>query len=234
MKNPFIKRDIGTEKHNRSAALLKEFILGGQDGLVNVLGIILGIAIGTHDTRIVILAGLSATVAESVSMAAVSYTSSKAEEDYYNSEEKRELYEIEKYPDKERKEVEDIYYNKGFRGKLLNDIVKNICSDKKRWLEIMMKEELNLSKELSHPIKSAVLVFIAALIGSLIPLAPFFFIGINIAIIWSLVLAAISLFITGMIEAKLTVGNYIKKGFQLTLIGMSAALVGYFVGKFFA
>ena len=41
------------EKHSKGGALFKDFILGGQDGLVNVLGIILGVAIGTGDAKIV-------------------------------------------------------------------------------------------------------------------------------------------------------------------------------------
>src|SRR3989344_3661820 len=110
------------EKHSKGGALFKDFILGGQDGLVNVLGIILGVAIGTGDAKIVILAGLAAAFAESVSMGAVAFTSTKAEADYYNSEKKKEEYEIEKYPEDEKKEIYDIYYKKGFRGKLLNQI----------------------------------------------------------------------------------------------------------------
>src|SRR3989344_1119427 len=100
------------EQHSRVGSLFKDFILGGQDGLVNVLGVILGVAIGTGDAKIVILAGLAAAFAESVSMGAVAFTSTKAEADYYNSEKKKEEYEIEKYPEDEKKEIYDIYYKK--------------------------------------------------------------------------------------------------------------------------
>src|SRR3990167_5460969 len=55
---------------------LRDIILGGQDGLVNVLGVTLGVAAASGDTRIVLAAGLAATFAESFSMAAVAYTSS--------------------------------------------------------------------------------------------------------------------------------------------------------------
>jgi VIT1/CCC1 family predicted Fe2+/Mn2+ transporter len=229
-KSAYKKRKM-IEQHKKGAALFREFILGGQDGLVNVLGIILGMAIATNNSKLVIIAGLAATFAESVSMGAVAYTSTKALTDYYDSEEKREKKEIEKVPDLEKNEVYNIYYKKGFRGKLLNDIVKTIVSDKKRWLIIMMKEELELTKEIVSPVKSAIIVFLAALVGSFIPLSSFFFLPINSAIILSLIISAIALFITGAVEAALTVGNWIKKGIQLMLIGMTAALVGFAVGK---
>jgi hypothetical protein len=58
---------------------LSDVILGGQDGLVNVLGVILGVAAATQDARILIAAGLAATFAESISMGAVAYTSTLAE-----------------------------------------------------------------------------------------------------------------------------------------------------------
>ena len=220
-----------TEKHNKGAAWLNDFILGGQDGLVNVLGIILGMAIATNDAKLVIIAGFTATFAESVSMGAVAYTSTKALSDYYKSQEQMEENEIEQVPELERIEIKDIYYKKGFRGKLLNDIVHRITSDKKMWKDIMMKEELGLSKELAHPIKSAIIVFLASIIGSFIPLTSFFFFSIQTAVISSLIISAIALFTTGAIEGKLTVGSWIKKGFQLMTIGMAAALVGFAVGK---
>jgi VIT1/CCC1 family predicted Fe2+/Mn2+ transporter len=219
------------EDHSKIGSLFRDFILGGQDGLVNVLGVILGIAIATKDPKIVIIAGLAATFAESVSMGAVAYTSAKAEEDYYHSQEKVEKNEIKTIPKAETKEVYDIYYKKGFRGKLLKDIVRNITSNKERWLDIMMKEELNLTSEFINPIKSAIVVFFAALIGSFIPLTAFFFMPINSAIILSLIISAIALFITGAIEAKFTLGNWLKKGLQLAVIGMTAALVGFIIGK---
>jgi hypothetical protein len=56
---------------HRHESRLADVILGGQDGLVNVLGVILGVAAATHDARIVIAAGLAATFAESISMGAV-------------------------------------------------------------------------------------------------------------------------------------------------------------------
>lgn len=231
MRRGLYKINQATEKHSKSGALFKDFILGGQDGLVNVLGIILGIAIGTGNVKIVILAGLAAAFAESVSMGAVAYTSSKTEVDYYDSEEKRELYEIKTVPETEKREIYNIYYQKGFRGKLLNQIVQNITSDKKRWMDIMMKEELGLSKEFANPIKSAGVVFLSALVGSFIPLASFFFFPIQTAVIFSLIISAIALFITGAVEAKITIGSWIKKGIQLMIIGMASAGVGFLIGK---
>ena len=58
---------------------LRDIILGGQDGIVNVLGVVLGVSAATSDLKIIIVSGLAATFAESISMAAVAYTSTEAE-----------------------------------------------------------------------------------------------------------------------------------------------------------
>lgn len=73
-----------TAKHPL-AAKVHDLILGGQDGLVNVLGVVLGVAAATMSTRVVLIAGLAATFAESISMGAVAYTSAKAAREYYLS-----------------------------------------------------------------------------------------------------------------------------------------------------
>lgn len=219
------------EQHSTAGALFREFILGGQDGLVNVLGVILGMAVATSSPRLVVVAGLAAAFAESFSMAAVAYTSGRAQEDYYKSELAREDYEIDHFPETETKEIFDIYQAKGFQGRLLDEIVHRITKDRKTWLNIMMKEELGLSKDFISPLKSGLIVGLAAMIGSIIPLAPFFFLAIKTAILWSVVISAVALFITGAVEGKLTLGHWVRKGVELALIGMGAALIGFLVGK---
>jgi VIT1/CCC1 family predicted Fe2+/Mn2+ transporter len=219
------------DSRSKVGALYNEFILGGQDGLVNVLGIVLGVSAASTNLQLAIIAGLAATFAEAFSMGAVAYTSSKAEESFYRSQEEKEKYEIKNEPKQEAKEIYDIYHKKGFRGKLLNDIVKHITSNKKIWLNIMMKEELKLEKSSVNPIKKSVIVGIATIGGSIIPIIPLFFLKFPIAIYTALIISAISLFITGALEAKINVGSWIKKGFQLMIIGMVAAVIGFLIGK---
>ncbi len=219
------------EQHNGFASKLREIILGGQDGLVNVLGIVLGVAAATFETRMVIIAGLAATCAESISMGAVAYTSTKAAKEYYLSLKKQELEEIRNVPGRERKEIMDIYWHKGFRGKLLENVVKKITSSKKVWLDTMMAEELSVFPgEYRDPMRAAVIVGVSSIAGSLIPLLPFFFLPVLVAIWLSLAICTFSLFIIGSVKAKITIGTWWKSGIELAAIGMAAAIVGYAIG----
>lgn len=221
------------EPHKRSSigSTFHDIILGGQDGLVNVLGVILAMAAATNEVRIVIIAGIAANLAESLSMASVAYTSTKAYNQYYEAQVLKEKREIKEVPGQERKEVHDIYYKKGFRGRLLGQIVGKITSSKKLWLKTVMTDELNLSSGLLiNPVHSAVIVGVAAIVGSTIPLLPFFFFSVGMSIWMSLVLSTVALFITGAVKAKYTVGSWMRNGVEMAVIGMVTALVGYGLG----
>lgn len=219
---------------HRHGSRLSDVILGGQDGLVNVLGVILGVAAATQDARIVIAAGLAATFAESISMGAVAYTSTLANDDLYLSEREREYRHIHLAPDVEIEEIRDIYRRKGFEGETLDKIVDVITSNPDVWVNVMMSEELQLSPpEKSNAYNSAIIVGISALVGSLIPLFPFFFWAVVPSIWISIVVSALTLFIVGVYKARVTVGRPFRSGMQMAVIGTVSALAGYVVGLIF-
>lgn len=219
-----------TDPHPRASSL-SDIILGGQDGLVNVLGVILGVAAATSDPRIVLVAGLAATFAESVSMGAVAYTSTLADADYYESEKKREYRHLHLSPEVEREEIREIYRQKGFEGELLNQIVDTITANKDVWVKVMMAEEHQLSPiDRKQAVRSAGIVGIAAVVGSLIPLAPFIVLPVTFGIPVSILVSAIVLFIVGAYKARVTVGHPGKSGLEMAVIGTVSALVGYAIG----
>jgi VIT1/CCC1 family predicted Fe2+/Mn2+ transporter len=61
-------------------ATVREILMGAQDNLTNVIAVVLGVAIGSGRADFVALAGLSAGVAEAVSMGGVLYNSTRAEQ----------------------------------------------------------------------------------------------------------------------------------------------------------
>jgi VIT1/CCC1 family predicted Fe2+/Mn2+ transporter len=219
-----------TDPHQKASAL-SDIILGGQDGLVNVLGIILGVAAATGDLYVIMVAGLAATFAESVSMAAVAYTSKLAAADYYESELEREYRHIQDVPNLEKEEIRMIYQAKGFDGDLLDRIVETITGDPEVWVAVMMSEELQLQPvNRKTALRSSIIVGIAAIVGSLIPLVPFLFVPISLGIILSVIFSAVVLFIVGAIKARMTIGHPGKSGLEMALIGTVSALIGYGIG----
>lgn len=210
---------------------LSEIILGGQDGLVNVLGVILGVAAATHDVRVVLVAGLAAAFAESISMGAVAYTSTLANADFYESEKEREYRHIQDVPNLERDEIRSIYQEKGFSGQLLDKIVDTITANEDVWVAVMMSEEHKLIPvDRQSALKSALIVGISAIVGSIIPLIPFVILPIYGGMVGSVFLTATVLFLVGVYKARATVGKPLRSGLEIALIGTISALVGYIIG----
>jgi VIT1/CCC1 family predicted Fe2+/Mn2+ transporter len=217
---------------HRHTSRFSSLLLGGQDGLVNVLGVLLGVAAASHDARLVLVAGLAAAVAESVSMAAVAYTSTGADRALYQSELARELRHIAAAPELERDEIRQIYREKGFDGELLEAIVATVTANPDVWAAVMMAEELKLSPvDERAPLRESLLVGVSALVGSLLPIVPYFFIRVRWATLAAVTISALALFVAGVWQAHTTVGHWLRRGLELTAIGMGSAFAGWLVGR---
>src|SRR3989441_4799279 len=216
---------------------LRDIILGGQDGLVNVLGLVLGVAAATAQLRIILAAALAATFSESIAMGGVMYTSVLAERDYYLAMFAKEQQEIEEVPEVETEEVRQIFRAKGLHGELLERVVKEITSDKKVWVDVMMRDELHLAPVSgAGAVRRAFVTGFSTLIGSLIPLVPFLFVplfGISVtaATIMAVPLCAAVLFAVGAYKALTLVGDWRISGLQMLVIGMVSAAAGYGIGR---
>jgi predicted membrane protein (TIGR00267 family) len=224
---------IGKELHSTNNSL-RDVILGGQDGLVNMLGIALGVVAAGGSTHVLIVTGLAAAITESISMGAVAYTSFGSDRDFYLAERAREQSEVQAKPEEEREEIREIYEAKGFKGQLLEDVVSTITSNRETWVSTMMNEELHLQPVAQQSlVQSAVVVTVATLIGHLIPIVPFMVVGRSPAIIVAIALSAVTLFAVGVYSAKTLVGDWRKSGLQMVVIGLGAAALGFLIGRLF-
>jgi len=229
-----LKAARSTELHARSS-FLSNFILGSQDGLVNVLGILLGLTAATSDVRLIFVAAFAALGAESISMGAVAYTSTLARRKQYLKEVSREETEMRDVPQMERKEVRGIFQEWGYQEDELERLTDLIASKPKAWLEFMMSHELHLEpvKE-SEPRRSFLVVLTSTVFGSFIPLIPYFLLGKDVLLgaIGAVTVSGIVLFFVGYYEARTTVGSLWKSGLQMAAIGLAAGLAGFLIGHF--
>src|SRR5208282_871086 len=224
-------------RHRLNASSFSDFILGSQDGLVNVLGIILGMSAATRDVRLILVATLAALGAESFSMGAVAYTSTLAKRRLYLSAVDRET--------KELKAVSSLGYDEalnalflmgwGFKGKELEEGARRIAANPKAMLDVMMSYGLKMSPVGKDEARRSFLVVLAStFLGSAIPIIPFIFSGGNViaGAIGSVVVSALVLFFIGWYGAKVTVGSVWKSGLQMLVIGLSAGFAGFLIGHF--
>jgi len=221
------------ELHSTNS-FLSDFILGSQDGLVNVLGILLGVTAATNDLKLVYVAALAALGAESISMGAVAYTSTVAKRRHYMKEVSREQREMKEVSTLEIEEVRQILKRLGYEGLELDTLTNQIASNPKAMLEFMMSFELKLSPvEKGEAKLSFAVVLSSTVFGSIIPLIPFLFVTtatISSGSIASIILSGALLFFIGAYEARKTVGSIWWSGLQMMAIGLSAGFAGYLIG----
>ena len=222
-------------KQRPHQSLLANFILGSQDGLVNVLGILLGLSAATSNLTLIFVAGFAALGAESVSMGAVAYTSTLAKRKQYLKAVEHEESVIREAPKLERDEVRRVFQSWGYPGERLERATNAIVSNPKAWLAFLMSYELNLEPiDESEPRSSFLVVLGSTIVGSLIPLIPYLLLDGNVlgSAVASVVLSGAVLFFIGFYEARTTVGSLWRSGLQMAIIGLGAGVAGFLIGHF--
>jgi vacuolar iron transporter family protein len=217
-------------------AYLGEFVYGGIDGSVTTFAVVAGAVGAGLDSSIIIILGFANLLADGFAMSIGAYLSSKSEKDNYQKHKQVEYWEVENLPEIETEEIRDIYRAKGFEGELLEQIVAVITADKHRWVDVMMKEELNMIEETKSPFKMGAITYFAFILIGVIPLLTYVWdyvrpIDANLFFIAS-TLTAVGFVIIGIFKTYVT-QTKIWKGILETLsLGAIAAFVAYFVGNF--
>ena len=213
-----------------------DFIYGSIDGAVTTFAIVAGVMGASLPSVIILILGFANLFADGFSMAAANYQASKARNEFVEMKRKQEEWEIENLEEQERDEIRDIYKEKGFRDKLLEDVVRIITSRRKVWIDTMMKEELGLIEDGKNPMQSSVSTFVGFNVVGLIPLIPFMIfmiIGIEVnseAFVYSTVSVFAAFFLVGMIKGKIVKKSMLYSGISTLIIGGIAAVVAYLVG----
>lgn len=214
---------------------LSDLVLGAQDGVVNTLGVVLGVVSATSDPRVILATGMAAAVAESLSMAAVAYTSSLSRGDLFRAEREREYRHVERFPTVERDEIRQIFERRGFEGELLERAVDTVCRDKDNWVAMMMADEHALSDvDRKASLRSSAVVGGASLVASIGPVLPFAVARGAFATGAAIAVGVVLLLALGAFKARLTTGSQGRSAVALAAIGLASALAGYAVGAIFA
>jgi len=232
-----MKDGFHVEPHIKESNYIRDVVFGFGDGVNTSLGIVAGVGGAIISADVVILAALIGMFTGAKAMAVQNYLAVKSQREILESEIKREEFEIETMPEKERAEIEEIYMEKGFKGDDLKKIVDKITSDKSIWLKTMLTEELGLNLNiLGNPVKGALVMFGAFLFGGILPILPYFAVKINLvssnsAIIVAIIMSIVSSFLIGALKARIARKNWIKGGIEMAGLGTGIALVGYGIGS---
>lgn len=221
------------EPHFGNAEIIRDCIVGLSDGLTVPFALAAGLA-SLNNSRLVIIAGAAEVVAGSISMALGGFLAGLSEIEHYDSERKREIWEVDNLPNREEAETYEIFEPYGIGRKELEPLIKKFRQDKETWVDFMMKFELNLERpEASRSWISALTIGISYFCGGLVPLIPYVFItAASTALIVSAVITIIALFVFGYVKSKL-LGNTkpLIGAIQMTIVGALAAGAAYGIAR---
>jgi len=209
---------------------LRDWVYGGIDGAVTTFAIVAGAVGADLSTRVVLILGIANLLADGFSMAAANFSGTRSEIDDYDRLKAMEERHIRLYPDGEKQEIRQIYRNKGFTGRSLEELVGLITSRKEPWVDTMLTEEHGLALVKRSPVIAALSTFAAFVLCGAIPLLPFVF-AMPDAALSATVVTALVFFGIGSVKSHWSTASWWRSGAETLIIGLAAALLAYLVGR---
>jgi VIT1/CCC1 family predicted Fe2+/Mn2+ transporter len=215
---------------------LGEFVYGGIDGSVTTFAVVAGSAGAGLESSIISILGFANLIADGFAMSVGSFLSTKSEKQKYEKHKATEYWEVDNLPDKEREEVREIYEAKGFSGQLLEDVVDTITADKDRWVDAMMKEELEMAEETKSPFAMGSVTFLSFILFGLVPLLVYVIDYLNPMdrnlFFISSCLTGLCFISIGYLKSTVTSTSHLRSVLETLVLGGAAATLSYFIGDF--
>jgi vacuolar iron transporter family protein len=218
------------ETHFEASETVRDVVIGMSDGLTVPFALAAGLtgtAVAT--SKLVVIAGLAEIAAGSIAMGLGGYLAARTDREHYHSELSREYRETVELPEREREEVADVFRGYGMSEAQLTPVVDAIVSDQKRWVDFMMRFELGFEEpDPKRARNSAATIAASYIVGGLVPLSPYMFVpNLTIALLTSVAVTLVALFLFGYFKGRLTGINPLQGGLQTVLIGGLASAAAF-------
>ena len=228
---------IKNNSESSKSSYLSDFVYGGIDGSVTTFAVVAGVVGASLSPSIVLILGFANLFADGFSMAVGNYLSTKSKREYIEKIRKAEEVSVRRIPGEEREEIREIFKEKGFFGRQLDDAVKIITGNKKIWVDTMMKDEFGMLEEEKSPIRGALVTFIAFNLIGFIPLLAYVLSYLFLYLreqtfLLSIIFTSCAFFIVGSVKGKIVDKKWYLSGLETLLIGGTAAAIAFLVGFF--
>lgn len=211
---------------------LRAGVLGANDGIVSVAGVVVGVAGATSDRTQILTAGVAALVAGALSMAGGEYVSVSTQRDTEEAAIAKESEELRTMPDEELAELADYYEQRGISATTARKFAEELTAAEA--LRAHTEMEFNITPgELTSPWHAAFASLAAFSFGAVIPLLAIALPPSSIRIWVSVLSVVLALFLTGYISAHL--GDAPKRPAILRniVVGMLTMAIAWVVGRLF-
>lgn len=213
-----------------SGGFLRNLVYGFNDGLTANFGLVAGVLGADVAPHVVMVSGVAGMIADALSMGSSGYLAAKSEREVYAHEIDMEREEIKMMPDVEREELALLYQAKGVQKEQAERMARDIMADPQRALAEKVREELKIGEAYSTPLKEGWITGTATAVGAFIPVAPFLVLDGPVAQWTSFTVSMLSHFGVGAARSVFTGRGVFRSGFDMFVVGLGVAGVGYFVG----
>ena len=228
-----LPRHHHVETHFEGSEVVRDVVLGMSDGLTVPFALAAGLSGAIASSRVVLVAGVAELAAGAIAMGLGGYLAARSEADTWRSELRREHEEVDEVPAEEKEEVRKVFKDWGLDGDVLEQAADAICSDRDRWVEFMMREELHLSEpDPKRARVSALTIGGSYVAGGAIPLAPYLFhVPITTALLASVVVTLLALGVFGAFKGRLTGRPPAAEAVRTVLVGALASGAAYALAR---
>ncbi len=210
---------------------LREVVFGAQDGLLSTVALVTSVAVALESQTAILVAGTAAALPGMISMATGAFLGSRAEQDVQRAEIEREARELDTNPAEELAELVVLFQREGMTYREARHLADDISQDRDLWLKTLVEKELGISGEVtSNPVKDALVMGLAFIVGAAVPLVPHFFLTGAEAIGVSVGGTLAGLFTLGLIKGRLVQRSPLFQGLEILGIGAISAAIGYALG----
>jgi VIT1/CCC1 family predicted Fe2+/Mn2+ transporter len=225
------KKILGEKERVEKRGRIRQFVFGSMDGLLVPLGVVSGVAGGTGSTKAVVIAGLAEAFAGALSMGAGEFLAGRAEAQVHQSEIRAENLSIRDNPQFELEEMAVLLEHEGIKKTDARIIAEKLQTSSTSFSRTMIQKELGLDPEpKTVRLAEGVTIGVSYLVGSLVPLMPYFLLKIPAALPTSIGLTFVVLAGIGVVRGTLARIGLLRSALEVVAVGVLTGGGGYLLG----
>jgi VIT1/CCC1 family predicted Fe2+/Mn2+ transporter len=212
---------------------LRAAVLGANDGIVSVAGLVMGVAGATTDRHTIFVAGLAGLVAGALSMGTGEYVSVSTQRDTERALIEKETRELADEPDEELAELAELYRQRGLSQELAQQVAVELTGNDA--LRAHLDVELGIDPDqLTNPWQAARASMVSFTLGALLPLLTILLFSPSLRAVVTVLAVGLALAGTGVASARIG-GARVRPAVTRNVLGGVLAMaitygVGYLAG----
>jgi VIT1/CCC1 family predicted Fe2+/Mn2+ transporter len=208
---------------------LRASVLGANDGIVSVAGIVVGVAAATAEREPVFTAGIAGLAAGALSMAVGEYVSVSTQRDTERAMLQVERQELKLQPEVELDELTGLYEARGLTHETALEVAEELTAHDP--LGAHAEVELHIDpEELTNPWQAAISSAVSFTLGAILPLIAILVPPPSARILVTVITVLIALAITGWVSARLGGAKPLRPTLRVTVGGALAMAITFGIG----